>query len=73
MVRLNMSHKEQKWHAVTTQSIREAGNRIHRCKRDVFPLGVAMDLRGPEIRTGIFNGAENSMVQVSIIAQFSKN
>ncbi|XP_048513437.1 pyruvate kinase PKM-like [Athalia rosae] len=61
MVRMNMSHKEQKWHAVTVQSIREAGNRIHRCSREVFPLAVAMDLRGPEIRTGIFNGAEKSM------------
>ncbi|XP_046742507.1 pyruvate kinase PKM-like [Diprion similis] len=61
MVRMNMSHKEPKWHAISVQSIREAGNRIHRCRREVFPLAVAMDLRGPEIRTGLFNGAEDSM------------
>lgn len=73
MVRINMSHKEHKWHAVTVQSIREAGNRIHRCRREVFPLGVAMDLRGPEIRTGIFNGSEDAVVNQLIINLIHEN
>ncbi|XP_012141373.1 pyruvate kinase isoform X2 [Megachile rotundata] len=56
IVRLNMSHEQEKWHAITVQSIREAGNRMYEYTSDIYPLGVAMNLRGPEIRTGIFNG-----------------
>lgn len=65
MVRLNMSHQEEKWHAITVQSIREAGNRMYEFTSEVYPLGVAMNLRGPEIRTGVFRGDERSMVEPS--------
>lgn len=62
MVRLNMSHQEAKWHAITVQSIREAGNRMYEFTSEVYPLGVAMNLRGPEIRTGVFHGDKTSIV-----------
>ncbi|KAG7213001.1 hypothetical protein KM043_002339 [Ampulex compressa] len=66
VVRLNMSHRDDKWHAITVQSIREAGNRIYRCTCEVYPLAVAMDLRGPEIRAGIFRGDEASIGSASL-------
>ncbi|CAK9829804.1 Pyruvate kinase PKLR [Anthophora retusa] len=56
IVRLNMSHETEKWHAITVRSIREAGNRMYEFTSEVYPLGIAMDLRGPEIRTGGFHG-----------------
>ncbi|XP_076763134.1 pyruvate kinase [Xylocopa sonorina] len=60
-VRLNVSHEKEKWHAITVQSIREAGNRMYELTSEIYPLAVAMNLRGPEIRTGVFRGDESSM------------
>lgn len=62
IVRLNMSHETEKWHAITVQSIREAGNRMYEFTSEVYPLGVAMDLRGPEIRIGSFHSDATSLV-----------
>nr|XP_031834389.1 pyruvate kinase-like [Nomia melanderi] len=61
IVRLNMSHQVEKWHAITVQSIRDAGNRMYEFTGEIYPLGIAMDLQGPEIRTGIFKGDETSI------------
>ncbi|XP_033296966.1 pyruvate kinase-like [Bombus bifarius] len=61
IVRLNMSHETEKWHAITVQSVREAGNRMYELTTEVYPLGVAMNLQGPEIRTGVFRGDEKSI------------
>ncbi|XP_017762660.1 PREDICTED: pyruvate kinase-like [Eufriesea mexicana] len=61
IVRLNMSHETEKWHAITVQSIREAGNKMYEFTSEVYPLGVAMNLRGPEIRTGSFHSDETSI------------
>ncbi|XP_054016574.1 pyruvate kinase PKM-like [Hylaeus anthracinus] len=61
MVRLNMSHQKEEWHAITTQSIRDAGNKMYELTSEIYPLGIAMNLQGPEIRTGIFRGDKNSI------------
>ncbi|XP_076296623.1 pyruvate kinase [Lasioglossum baleicum] len=61
IVRLNMSRQVEKWHAITVQSIRNAGNRMYEFTGEIYPVGVAMSLRGPEIRTGIFRGDQNSI------------
>ncbi|KAF3423639.1 hypothetical protein E2986_13158 [Frieseomelitta varia] len=61
IVRLNMSHETEKWHAITVQSVREAGNKMYELTSEVYPLGIAMDLHGPEIRTGVFRGDEKSI------------
>ncbi|XP_078036483.1 pyruvate kinase [Augochlora pura] len=61
IVRLNMSHQVDKWHAITVQSIRQAGNRMYEFTGEIYPLGVATSLRGPEIRTGIFKGDASSI------------
>ncbi|KAK9298554.1 hypothetical protein QLX08_008146 [Tetragonisca angustula] len=61
IVRLNMSHETEKWHAITVQSVREAGNKMYELTSEVYPLGIAMDLQGPEIRIGVFRGDEKSI------------
>ncbi|XP_076374838.1 pyruvate kinase [Megalopta genalis] len=61
IVRLNMSHQVDKWHAITVQSIRQAGDRMYEFTGEIYPLGVATSLRGPEIRTGIFRGDASSI------------
>lgn len=62
IVRLNFSHQTDKWHVVTIRSIREAGNILYNCERKICPIAVAVNLSGPEIRTGIFRGDPLSMV-----------
>ena len=64
IVRLNMSHQNQKWHTISIQCIRQAGNEIQKFNGHVLPLGVTIDLRGPEIRTGLFKGDIKSMVRL---------
>ena len=62
IVRLNMAHKNQKWHTISVQSIRQAGNKMQRIEGQILPLGVAFDLQGPQILTGLFKGDSKSMV-----------
>ncbi|XP_023290529.1 pyruvate kinase [Orussus abietinus] len=61
MFRLNMSHKDCKWHELTLQSARRTENKLHERCPLYFPLAIAVDLRGPEIRTGIFRGDSKNM------------
>lgn len=48
--RLNMSHGNQETHASTFQHIREIAGQL------VKPVGILVDLAGPKIRTGKFEG-----------------
>nr|KAF7392173.1 hypothetical protein H0235_017172 [Vespula pensylvanica] len=61
ILRLNLSHETEKWHVITVKSIREAGNIICKCTSIFRSISVAIDLHGPEIRTGIFRGDSLSM------------
>ncbi|KAL2723304.1 pyruvate kinase-like [Vespula maculifrons] len=61
ILRLNLSHETEKWHVITVKSIREAGNVICKCTSIFRSISVAVDLHGPEIRTGIFRGDSLSM------------
>ncbi|KAL2735947.1 pyruvate kinase-like [Vespula squamosa] len=61
IVRLNLSHEIEKWHIITVKSIREAGNILYKCMCTAYPIAVAIELHGPEIRTGIFRGDSSSM------------
>ncbi|XP_047368243.1 pyruvate kinase-like [Vespa velutina] len=61
IVRLNLSHQTEKWHVITVRSIREAGNILYKSMHKICPIGVAIDLHGPEIRTGKFRGDSSSI------------
>ncbi|KAI4500812.1 hypothetical protein M0802_004023 [Mischocyttarus mexicanus] len=61
IVRLNFSHQTDKWHVITIRSIREAGNILYNCECKICPIAVAVNLSGPEIRTGVFRGDPLSM------------
>ncbi|KAK2583105.1 hypothetical protein KPH14_009132 [Odynerus spinipes] len=67
MVRLNMSHGTDKWHVITVRSIREAGNDLYKRNHDVCPIGVAIDLCGPEIRTGSFRGDSKCVDHATLV------
>lgn len=58
IARLNFSHKDQAHHEKTIKNIRQA---VADYKKEIgyeFPLAIALDTKGPEIRTGSFEIVE---------------
>lgn len=66
IARLNFSHKGQEHHEKTIKNIRQA---VADYKKEVgyeFPLAIALDTKGPEIRTGSFEKAESAVAEVAV-------
>ncbi|XP_059174288.1 pyruvate kinase PKM-like isoform X2 [Physella acuta] len=58
--RLNFSHGSYEYHGQTVQNIREAASRLP----EGSVVAVALDTKGPEIRTGVLIGGDTSDVDL---------
>ncbi|KAK0181900.1 hypothetical protein PV327_000084 [Microctonus hyperodae] len=64
MIRLNVSHEDNTWHRQTIKNIRKAIEQIQSQVAGVpfYPPAIVLDLKGPEIRTGIYNNDSSNRI-----------
>lgn len=61
VARMNFSHGSHEYHAETIRNCREAEKNYSAKLGIPFSLAIALDTKGPEIRTGLLEGVSNLM------------